>query len=312
MIEVSNHSLCEVAKCETMAFVHKIVGLTSIRTPADESPWIVAGKAVHEARQAHLSKMSMPECLSLFEQRYQSYASLTEQNGKYSHENIYRNLSTFLSNTQPWVDEHTCLATEWKFSIPISYDIRFIGYIDAILQRTNTQVIFPYELKTRGSDSIWWSRKWSTDPQPTGYLIALQEMWTDLLVTDSIVEVLYFENLKYGKGKCRLHSLPYDECQSLHVKHERLSVPRSSEDISLWWVETRRQASRLKTLQDVWSTQDFNLYDTMIDRSGIHTDSCMFCDCVPFCRAGRPWHRWEDFFTPRIPQHQPETLDPNL
>lgn len=306
MIEASNHSLTECAKCETMAFIHKIMGLTAQRKPTDDAPWNAAGKAIHAARLQHLQGTVIPDCMALFEKHYREYATITNQTGKYSFANIERLLEVFLTNTAGWVAQHECLAKEWKFSLPLIDNVRFIGFIDAILARLDTKVAFPYELKSRGSASEWWSKKWLTAPQPTGYYIALHDMWTDYQVGDTLVEVLYLDELKRGSRKCRIHGVSYDDCATLHVNHERFPAQRHAPDMQLWWEESKSAARRLWLLQETWLTQDFKVYNRNVRRNGIFTEACMFCDCVSFCRLGRPWERLEEFFVPRITRLEEE------
>lgn len=299
-MQCSNNSLTEVNKCSTMAYVHKVMGLRLKEEFREPEPWTVAGSAIHAARLEHLVHRDVDAAMDLFDEMYREYSVMANQSGKYSYVNIALLLRAWLTKTTPIVETWDVLSTESFFSVELLPGIFYEGFVDAVCKRVGTAVPFCYELKTRTSESPWWLKKWPMNPQPTGYHWVLQQQYPDLIVGEPVVEVLYMDDLKPGKAKCKLHSVPKSECAAEHVNYQTIPVPRKDSDIQTWLAEARRSAQKLQQLY-LYKDQPKEGLD-YADQEGIYTDACMFCDVQSFCRSGRPAHRLYDFFEPRLPR----------
>ncbi|MDE2233247.1 MAG: hypothetical protein KGJ90_03920 [Patescibacteria group bacterium] len=304
---ISNSTLHSFASCETKGILHT---MGYCGEPSEANPKLMAGKCAHLCLEAWLQGKSPDECLQVFTDSYKHFSdTYIPDKGKFSQlrwENLTKILSTYLALNPLNAMDFDVVETERQVLVELYSDsevtILFSDKMDGKVRMHASGALASMEHKTGEWMDDEWFNRYDMDGQITGHIVAASVTENATIqnsgesVGSVIVNAIQFNQIpdlndptkrkKNGDFKsCSTHHIPLDQCVLDHVKWARREFSRSLSDITLWRLETVRQAlAYYHMLQDTGN--DLVAVST-IPMRGLLNGHCARCEFKPFCASGK-------------------------
>lgn len=203
---------------------------------------------------------------------------------------------------------------EIRFQVPITDTIVYCGAIDLLAQMKSTGHAVVVDIKTTRSMNRRWLRKWAMDTQVSGYVYAAKQHMPQVL--GMIIGVIELPDPKVSKSKCKVHGVPYTECDLFHANFHWIGpILRSDAQLESWRRTMVQQARRYSSLHkkalDCKGKKGIENV-LKLPQEGMFTEieyvnSCVSCELSNFCEADRPTHMASNYLA-----HQPWFCFPEM
>lgn len=284
-VYVDNTILTAVAGCDTRAVMRHVLDLTS----PEDSALLKSGQDCHSAMEHFFKGGTAQEALAIFDAKYTDWATEHVPPGdRLEWLNVRRVLEL-------WMEDHPLSSLPYRvpgnefvevgFQHPLddNGDIILTGRMDAIVIDAEGDMA-PLDHKFTGQISARWTKKFRVASQMTGYLwIASQHVGKTL--HKAYINGIELSKLPVSERKCRLHSVPYNECQRMHRNEQLVMINRTDAQLEEWRKSAIHLAKRFIELKDRFSDPAL-LHN--VRQQGTFNDGCSWCQFFEFCAAGRP------------------------
>lgn len=295
-LSVSNSLLKDVATCDTKAYLAWVLR----KTIEGEFGPMLLGSALHLALAEYFRGRTRKECMIVFRKAYKAWAvEHIDPNDKFNARLSWPNARLVLKY---WLKAHPRSSfpftvdpnfVEIPFAAPLTKDNTIIlrGILDLLVRHKESQKFYILDHKSTGSVNSWWLAQFQLESQIPGYMFGVQAQTDEEVVGGYInaIPVGLLPGMSTPHYKCRTHSVPYAECQPLHVGGDLLHVPVSHERIAMWKRQAIRLATRYKALLELSNVSQAKQQDAIdtIGTQGMFNGACRFCSFRDWCRNGR-------------------------
>lgn len=304
-----DNTLLMAMACETKALLRHHHGLTG-RT---ESARLKAGSAGHEALADWLRGADVKTCMETLDREYGLWA---EENIDLDDPLCYTNVATILKF---WLEDHPLQQwplivkpehVEIGFQVPLvdecvcgykegqhnPYSSRcpeyrpafiFYGRLDALGTRRSDGRLFVIDHKLTGRCDDKFMDKFRLESQMSGYVWAARQTGFDAAgaYVNGIEALWWLAGLRTPQKKCYKHSVPYEDCMTLHVKQQLQPFDRGPEALEGWHRTAVALARRYRELCRRLPAME-DLHDAL--QEGMFWRECQWCEFKDFCESQRP------------------------
>jgi hypothetical protein len=300
MFKFDNSLLSDFAKCIALSIVKHVLGRQG-RRKANYGDF---GNVMHSALEHHFSSGSEPGTMGIFEAKYDALVPEGEspEDAIFERENMRKITKQFVK-TRP-VEKFPFIVkeTEKVVGVEIADGLMFHMKRDALVEEKATGMICPMDHKTRwGSITEWWTKKFRMSSQFSGYIWGTREV-SGGMGNKVYVNALSMAKLPDSNRKCKIHKMPYSECQLEHCDFQLLVYSRSEEQLEEWKRTAIFLAKQAETYFKAYGDVEMLKY---APRLGGFNESCTFCEFANWCKGGfdpemmeeetvyKPWKPWD-------------------
>lgn len=217
-----------------------------------------------------------------------------------------------------WLDDYPLNELPWQvqtdmveipFQIPLTDNIVYCGIIDQLGTMKGTGNWVVIDIKTTRQINKRWLKKFWMDTQVSGYIYAAQQHVSQVM--GMLIGVIEIPEVKVSSAKCKLHGVPYTECDIAHAKFEWVGpITRTKEQLKSWKATAIQEAEKYRKLHAL--TKAVKFVDNkpipigletidQIPQEGMfteveYTNACVACECFNFCNDSRPTHMIDNYF----------------
>ena len=203
-------------------------------------------------------------------------------------------LSDYNIDSLPWTVQPDMV--EIPFQIPLTDSIVYCGVIDQIGVMKNTGNFVVIDIKTTRQINQRWLRKFSLDTQVSGYLYAAKQHVPQ--VVGMLLGVIELPDSKVSNSRCKLHGVPYTECDLLHARFDWVGpFTRTDDQLEAWRATAIQLAEKYRNLHTYKEYPDN--YDSLPTEgqfvSTEYVNACVACELSNFCNDSRPFHMMDNY-----------------
>lgn len=248
-----------------------------------------AGNAMHEMLRVYFreedSKLALNALMMEYHKLFQGKTVEEERLGWSNINTIAEEwLKTHPIEKFPFVADRNLVDIGYIIPLDTKGEIDFFVKIDLPVRDRITGLPWVCDHKTRKLISSWWMKQFKNGSQLTGYVWA-ETKRTKEMIPGIYLNVIELSLLPRSNRKCPVHKVKYSECSRFHMKSQLFVLTRNLEVIKAWHRDALAAAKRWKVMKKVYPDPG---YISAVPQEGQFRGSCMFCEFLPFCVAGKP------------------------
>ena len=297
LLYVSASSLETIAHCSTKSWLI-VNGYTTQREAAE----LLAGVAIHAAKERYFKSGSKREAMGVFAGRYQDWAVKNQQ---WFQRLNYDSVSRILGR---WFDERPLEKLPYRaypgliektLHWPLTDDGKIILVMrpDLVAYIGSTDGICIVDHKSTGKINEYFKAKFELNPQLDTYWWGIEQI-LQRPVTSFYINAIELPRLPAfdDQKRCKKHQNTWrGKCGHLHAQFHVFTYRRTPAQIKEWH-RTAIMYARLMYDNLLLAPDISHLHK--IPMNGMFTGHCQICPMSEFCKAGRPVNRINEYLMP--------------
>lgn len=284
-MRVDNSTLRAVARCTTEAVWRYHLNFA----PVEEGLPLLVGSAVHAALDTYFkNEGDVRLALGVLKQEYADFATpIRDEDSRMSLANVTAILTQWFAehplDRVPWVMDGASFEQTFAIDVPDT-DIEFCGRLDGIVRHRTDGRWYVLEHKTTSRVTSYWSQKFQTSSQLTGYIWAGGQL-KSVPIVGAFINAIELSQLPSDPvRRCATHKTKYAECGALHAKSEIMITQRHPAQVAQWLQDMLRLTKRFRAAKARFPDRATAL---SAPQEGMFHDACVFCGFNKFCASGR-------------------------
>lgn len=287
ILYTDNSTLSSFQTCPTKAMTTygwNLVPVETSNAPAE------AGTALHKAIEVHLAGGSLDEARQALHGAYYAFSLRIAHGDRLGFDNVMLVLESWIErnplNELPY-SIRDARFIEMPFDFPFGPGVRYVGKLDALVERSDGLVLYVLDTKSTGNPDYKFRQQFNIGSQMTGYVWAAQQMFNEP-VAGIYINVVHVAVVPTSNSKCKTHKgFQYNECGYMHPKHELIGPKfRTPKELDAWERDAKALAQQwrqtyLRFRDDIDAIDELPQYGKWVYQA------CVLCDLHDFCRTGR-------------------------